>query len=232
VGAALHHELPQSVFCKTRALVMLGLPGAGKGTQARAVSREFGVPAISTGAMLRDAVGQKTPVGLEARPIMESGQLVPDRLVCALVEERTAEPDCERGFVLDGFPRNLEQGLFLDRLIEARGWGTVLALYIQVDAEALFKRLAGRQECPTCGTIYNIYMNPPRRAGICDKDGSRLVQRKDDSEETVGRRFSEFESHTRPLIERYRSRGLLREVDGNGEPRSVTQQIFRFLREP
>lgn len=211
---------------------MLGLPGAGKGTQARAVSGEFGVPSISTGAMLRDAVDQKTQVGQSASPIMESGQLVPDRLVCDLVEERIANPDCERGFVLDGFPRNVHQGLFLDRLLEARGWGTVLALFIQVDSEALFKRLAGRQECPTCGTIFNIYLNPPRWAGVCDKDGSRLIQRKDDSEETVRRRFNEFESQTRPLIERYRSRDLLREVDGNGEPRSVTQQIFRFLREP
>jgi adenylate kinase len=231
VGAALHHD-SGSAFSKSRALAILGLPGAGKGTQAREISREFGVPEISTGAMLREAVNQRTPLGLAARPIMESGKLVPDDLVCSLVEERTANPGCARGFVLDGFPRNLEQASFLDQLLQARNWGTVLALYIHVDAESLFKRLAGRQECPACGSLYNIYLNPPRRAGFCDKDGSRLVQRKDDSEDTIRRRFGEFECQTRPVIQRYRDRGLLCEVDGNLEPRSVTQQIFRFLREP
>ena len=232
MGAALHHDSPQNVFSRSRALVMLGLPGAGKGTQAREISREFSVPEISTGSMLRDAVSQGTPLGLKARSIMESGQLVPDPVVYDLVAERTLKPDCLGGFILDGFPRNLEQASFLDQLLQARNWGASQALYIQVDEAALFKRLVGRRECPVCGTLYNIYLNPPRRPGLCDEDGSELIQRKDDSEEVIRRRFSEFKSQTLPLIERYRRLNALFEVDGNQEPRSVTQQVFRFLREP
>jgi adenylate kinase len=231
VGAALHHELPQSAISKSRAVVMLGMPGAGKGTQAREISQQFGVPEISTGAILREAVDQKTPLGLAVRPIIEAGDLVPDRLVAALVEERIGKPDCARGFVLDGFPRNLDQASILDELLQTRNWGNVLALYIRVDPGALFKRLTGRRECPKCGSIYNVYLNPPRVAGVCDKDGARLIQRKDDSEEVIRKRFKEFESQTRPLIEQYRKRNLLYEVDGSGEPRSVTEQIFRLLRE-
>jgi adenylate kinase len=231
VGAGLHHDLPQSAFSKSRALVMLGMPGAGKGTQAREISREFGVPEISTGAILREAVEEGTPLGLSVQPIMESGELVPDHLVAALVEERIGRPDCARGFVLDGFPRNLDQASFLDRLLQARNWGAVQALYVHVDPGVLFKRLTGRRECPSCGSIYNVYLNSPRQPGVCDKDGTRLIQRKDDSEEAIRIRFKEFESQTRPLIEYYRARNLLYEVDGSREPRSVTDQIFRFLRE-
>jgi adenylate kinase len=210
---------------------MLGMPGAGKGTQATEISREFGVPEISTGAMLREAVEQRTPVGLAVQEVMESGQLVPDRLVCALVEERTARRDCARGFILDGFPRDLEQASFLDELLQSRNWGNVLALYIRVDPELLFTRLTGRLECPRCGSIYNVYLNPPKSPGVCDKDGSGLIHRKDDSEDSIRRRFSEFESQTRPVIERYRSRNLLHEVDGNREPRSITEEIFQLLRQ-
>jgi adenylate kinase len=231
VGAGLHRDLPQSAFGKSRALVMLGMPGAGKGTQAHEISREFGVPEMSTGAILREAVEQKTPLGLAVQPIMESGELVPDRLVAALVEERIGKPDCARGFVLDGFPRNLDQASFLDQLLQARDWGTVQAVYIHVDPGDLFKRLTGRRECPSCGLIYNIYLNPPRQPGVCDKDGTRLIQRKDDSEEAIRKRFKEFESQTRPLIDQYRERNLLYEVDGSREPRIVTEQIFRLLRE-
>ena len=231
MGAALHHELPQSAISKARALVMLGMPGAGKGTQAREISQEFGIPEISTGAILREAVDHKTPMGLAVRPIIEAGDLVPDSLVAALVEERIGKPDCARGFVLDGFPRNLDQASILDQLLQARKWGNVLALYIRVDPGLLFKRLTGRRECPRCGRIYNIYLNPPREAGVCDQDGARLIHRKDDSEEVIRNRFKEFESQTLPLIEQYRNRKLLFEVDGSGEPRSITERIFRLLRE-
>jgi adenylate kinase len=230
VGAALHHDPRRNPFSKSRALVMLGMPGAGKGTQAREISREFGVPEISTGAILREAVEQRTPLGLAVQPIIDSGDLVPDQLVTALVEERIGKPDCVRGFVLDGFPRNLDQAAILDQMLQARNWGTVQAIYIHVDPGVLFKRLTGRRECPRCSLIYNIYLNPPREPGVCDKDGTPLIQRKDDSEEVIRNRFKEFESQTRPLIEQYRSRNLLYEVDGSGEQRSVTEQIFRLLR--
>jgi adenylate kinase len=231
VGAALHRDPPQNAIGNSRALVMLGMPGAGKGTQARELSREFGVPEISTGAILREAVEHETPLGLAVRPIMESGDLVPDRLVAALVEERIGKSDCVCGFVLDGFPRNVDQASMLDQLLQDRNCGSVLAIYLQVDPGVLFKRLTGRRECPRCGSIYNIYLNPPREAEVCDKDGARLIQRKDDSEEVIRNRFREFESQTRPLIEQYRDRNLLYEVDGGREPGSVTEQIIRFLRE-
>lgn len=219
-----------SVFRRAGTLLMLGLPGAGKGTQAHEISQEFGVPAISTGVMLRDAVHQHTPLGLKARPIMESGQFVPDALVSSLVEERTAKPDCAHGFILDGFPRNLDQAAFLDQLLRVRELAPALALYIHVDPDVLFKRLAGRRECPTCGAVYNVYLSPALRQGLCDRDGSDLIQRKDDCAETIRMRFSEFESQTRPVITHYREQGALYTVEGNREPHSVTEEIFRLLR--
>lgn len=231
MGAALHHDRPQNAFAQYHALVLLGMPGAGKGTQAGEISAKFGVPEISTGAMLREAVERRTSLGLTAQEAMEAGKLVPDELVCALVEERTTRPDCARGFILDGFPRNLEQASFLDQSFKTRNWGTVLALYIRVDPHVLFRRVTGRLECPTCGSIYNIYLNPPQRAEICDKDGSRLIRRKDDSEDAFHRRLREFECQTQPVIERYRHQNVLCEVDGNRDPKSVTKEVFRLLRE-
>ncbi len=212
-------------------MLMLGLPGAGKGTQARAVSEEFDIPEISTGSMLRDAVKWQTALGVAAQPIMESGRLVPDSLVCGLVEERIGRTDCDRGFILDGFPRNLEQAAFLRRLLRAKGCGMALALLIRVDPGLLLKRLAGRQVCPLCGSIYNVYLNPPLRAGFCDRDGSALTQRPDDSEEAVCKRLKEFEAQTQPLIDYYRGVGVLREVDGSAEAAEVTREIFRILRQ-
>jgi adenylate kinase len=228
---AARHRSGKSTFSSAHALLMLGLPGAGKGTQALEVSREFGIPAISTGAMLRDAVNQRTSLGVTAQPIMESGGLVPDDLVCALVEERVSHPDCDGGFILDGFPRNLEQAAFLERLLAAKGWGMPLALYIRVDPTLLFKRLTGRRVCPVCGTNYNIYFNPPRREGLCDREGARLTQRPDDNEEAVAKRLKEFEAQTQPLIEHYRESGLLRDINGDGEAAEVTREVFRILRE-
>lgn len=182
--------------------------------------------------MLRDAVNHRTALGLTAQPIMESGGLVPDSLVCGLVEERINRADCERGFILDGFPRNLDQAVFLERLLQAKGCGRALALYIRVDPAMLFKRLAGRQVCAVCGSSYNVYFNPPLKAGRCDRDGSRLTHRPDDNEEAVAKRLKEFEAQTQPLIGHYRDAGVLREVDGSAGAADVTQEIFRVLREP
>ncbi|MGH9435531.1 MAG: adenylate kinase [Terriglobia bacterium] len=210
-------------------MLLIGPPGAGKGTQARAIGRAFGIPEISTGEMLRNAVRQRTPLGVQSQSIMESGGLVPDEMVCQLVDQRTAEPDCQRGFIVDGFPRNVSQALFLDRLLLARDQEKAMALNILVDQETLLKRLAGRQECPVCRAAYNIYFSPPQRPGLCDRDGSALTHRPDDSEAAIRRRLQEYELQTAPLIQHYRDVELLREVDGNGAAAEVTAAIFKVL---
>jgi len=214
---------------KSQALIFLGAPGAGKGTQAREVSRHFSIPQISTGDMLREAVRNQTPLGLAAKARMEAGELVPDEVVCGLVVERIEQPDCARGFILDGFPRTLSQARFVDRMLQAKGKGDPLVFDIRVDRDLLVKRLTGRRTCSVCGQIYNIYFNPPRVEGICDKDGGKLLQRADDSEESIRQRLVAYEQQTRPLIDYYRTRGVLQEVDGNRSPEAITGELIDFL---
>ena len=214
---------------KSRAVILLGAPGAGKGTQAREVSQRLGIPHISTGDMLREAVQRQTARGLAAQSMIDAGGLVSDEIVCGIVEERLREPDCVNGYILDGFPRTLVQARFLDRLLQSSGKWQPLALNIQVDRELLIKRAAGRRTCPKCGEIYNVYFRPPKREGICDLDGSVLIHRADDNEETIRQRQEAYESQTQPLIDYYRQRGYCRHVDGNLELSAITSQLFRFL---
>jgi len=214
---------------KSQALIFLGAPGAGKGTQAREVSRHFSIPQISTGDMLREAVRNQTPLGLAAKARMEAGELVPDEVVCGLVVERIEQPDCARGFILDGFPRTLGQARFVDRMLQAKGKGDPLVFDIRVDRDLLVKRLTGRRTCSVCGRIYNIYFNPPRVEGICDKEGGELLQRADDSEESIRQRLVAYEQQTTPLIDYYRTRGVLQEVDGNRSPEAITRELIDFL---
>jgi len=214
---------------KAQALIFLGPPGAGKGTQAREVSRHFSIPQISTGDMLREAARNQTPLGLAAKAKMEAGELVPDEIVCGIVEERISQPDCRRGFILDGFPRTLAQAEFVDRMLRAKGKGEPLVIDIKVDEDLLLKRLTGRRICPLCGEIYNVYFNPPKVDGLCDKDGGKLWQRPDDEEDAIRQRLVEYEMQTRPLIDYYRKKGLLKEVDGNREPESITKELIDFL---
>ncbi|MGH9353275.1 MAG: adenylate kinase [Terriglobia bacterium] len=228
--AGLHPEPPVGISLIASALVLVGPPGAGKGTQSHAIAAEFGIPEISTGHMLRDAVQRKTPLGIAAQASMESGVLVPDELVCRLVKERIGEPDCARGFIMDGFPRNLNQAVFLERLLCSKGGVRMLALNIRVNQETLLMRLAGRRVCPACGTNYNIFFSPPRKEGVCDNEGCALAQRPDDNEEVIRRRLGEYERQTQPLVDHYRSLGLLREVDGSGTSGTVTAAIFAILR--
>lgn len=230
MGAGPLPELPHKTAGGLQALLMFGAPGAGKGTQSQEISRQLHIPHISTGDILRDAVRKGTEIGRRAQSIMEAGELVPDDLVCAMVERRIAEPDCQRGFILDGFPRSVHQALFLDGLLRAQRRGGVVAVNIRVDQGSLLKRLTGRRTCPKCGTIYNIYSNPPQKAGICDRDGASLIQRDDDTEAAVQTRLREYRRQTRPLIERYRSLGALRDVDGNLEPQAVTAAIIHLLK--
>jgi adenylate kinase len=214
---------------RSQALIFLGAPGAGKGTQAREVSKHFSIPQISTGDMLREAVKSRTPLGLAAKAVMEAGELVPDEIVCGLVEQRIGQPDCQRGFILDGFPRTIAQAEFVDKMLQAKGRGNPLVFDIKVDRDLLLKRLTGRRTCSVCGEIYNVYFNPPRIEGVCDKDGGKLLQRVDDSEETIRQRLVAYEKQTSPLIEYYRRKGVLREVDGNRKPEPIAEELIDFL---
>jgi adenylate kinase len=215
---------------KAQALIFLGAPGAGKGTQAREVSNEFKIPQISTGDMLREAVKKGTALGLEAKKKMEAGALVPDEVVCGIVEERVSQPDCAKGFILDGFPRTIAQAEFVDAMLERKGRGNPLTVNIRVDEDVLLKRLTGRRTCSVCGEIYNIYFNPPKQAGICDKDGGKLLERADDNEATIRQRLIAYNNQTSPLIDYYRKKGLLHDLDGNQEPNQISAGLIQFLK--
>ncbi|PYV19913.1 MAG: adenylate kinase [Acidobacteria bacterium] len=213
-----------------KALIFLGAPGAGKGTQAREVSKAFSIPQVSTGDILREAARKQAPMGLAAKADMEAGALVPDEVVCGIVEERIGEPDCRKGFILDGFPRTLAQAKFVDGMLEKKSFGSPLAVNIRVDEDILLKRLTGRRTCSVCGEIYNIYFNPPKKQGVCDRDGGKLLQRADDNEATIRQRLAAYENQTAPLIAYYRAKNLLHEVDGNQDPETIARGLVRFLR--
>jgi adenylate kinase len=214
---------------RAHALIFLGAPGAGKGTQAREIARHFAIPQVSTGDILREAARKQTPLGLAAKANMEAGELVPDEVVCGIVEERIGEPDCQNGFILDGFPRTIVQAQFVERMLQAKGRGRPQVLDIEVDEDLLLKRLTGRRTCSVCGEIYNVYFNPPKVEGICDKDGGKLLYRADDNEETIRQRVQAYHRQTSPLIEFYRAQGVLHEVDGNKEPEAIAKGLVEFL---
>jgi adenylate kinase len=213
-----------------RILIFLGPPGAGKGTQARVVAKELRIPHISTGDILREAARKKTGLGLAAKAKMDKGELVPDDVISPIVEERLSRPDCREGAILDGFPRTIAQAQFLDGILERTGLGEPLVLYIHLDAESVVKRLTGRRTCSICGEIYNVYLNPPRQVGFCDKDGGKLVQRADDNEEAIRTRLKAYEEDTLPLVGYYRKKNALREVDGNGEPEAITERLLSLVK--
>jgi len=212
-----------------RALIFLGPPGAGKGTQAKVVAEVHKLPHLSTGDMLRDHVGRGTQLGLQARPIMERGELVPDEIVLAMVEERIARADCSAGFVLDGFPRTIPQARGLDALLVRRGFGSALVLHIAVAYEDLVRRLTGRRTCKVCGEIYNVYNRAPRVDGKCDKDGGELLQRADDREEVIRERIANYDRQTRPLIDYYRGQSTLVDIDGAADAESVNRAVLAVL---
>ncbi len=214
---------------RAHALIFLGAPGAGKGTQAREVAKHFGIPQISTGDILRDAVKRQTPLGVAAKLKMEAGQLVPDEVVDGIVAERLNLPDCKNGFILDGFPRTISQAQFVDRILTEKGEGRPIVFDIEVSEELLLKRLTGRRTCSVCGEIYNIYFNPPKGEGICDKEGGKLLQRADDNETTIRQRLESYHKQTSPLIEYYRTQGALVPVDGDREPEAIAKGLTDFL---
>lgn len=211
-------------------LIFFGPPGAGKGTQARAVSTELGIPHISTGDILRESARKETGLGLAAKARMDKGDLVSDDVMCRIVGERLSEPDCRNGAILDGFPRTLGQAHFLDQLLEQRESERALLLNLQLEQTQVIKRLAGRRVCSKCGEIYNVYLNPPRQDEICDKDGSQLFQRPDDNEEAIRQRLLAYERETVPLIDYYRRKNALHDINGNGEPEAITERLLNFLK--
>jgi adenylate kinase len=214
-----------------RALIFIGAPGAGKGTQAKRVAEGYGVPHLSTGDMFREHVSKGTPLGQQAKPIMARGDLVPDSIVLGMVAERIARPDCAHGFVLDGFPRTRPQAEKLEELLEGRGFGRPMVVHIVVDAGLLLKRLTGRRTCQVGGEIYNVYERPPKVAGRCDHDGGELLHRPDDREEVIGPRLKAYEEQTAPLVSYYRDLGLLKDVDGAKSVEQVTEQVLGVLRQ-
>jgi len=211
-----------------RAVIFLGPPGAGKGTQAKQIAESYGAPHISTGDMFRDHVSRGTPLGLRAKAIMERGELVPDDLVLSMVEERISREDCRHGFILDGFPRTLPQAQRLEEIL-GRCKVQPLVVHFVVDANQLMRRLTGRRTCAIGGEIYNIYDHPPKVPGRCDRDGGNLVQRPDDREEVIAERLAAYQRQTSPLVDYYRGRGVLRDVDGMAAPATVTKDVLEVL---
>ena len=214
-------------------VLLLGAPGVGKGTQAKLLMEEFGIPQISTGDILRaiknDPAKSKTQQGSTAKSLMEQGQLVPDALVNDLVKDRLAEPDTEHGYILDGFPRTLNQAEWLDGQLVAYLL-PVVAVSLVVPQQKLLERITGRLICPVCGTIYNIYSEPPKAQGVCDRDGAKLIQRADDTEEVFHERMKAFQKQTAPVIEYYRTHGnRFAEVDGDQSVEAVTHSIRTTL---
>lgn len=205
-------------------IVLLGAPGSGKGTQSQKLQAKYGVPQVSSGDLLRDAVARGTELGLKAKAVMEAGQLVSDDIVLGLIRDRLSRPDAANGFILDGFPRNIEQAAALDHLLAEIGQPLDAVLLLDVARETLIKRLAGRRVCPKCGAVYNVHSMAPGATG-CSKDGAELQQRPDDKEEVVVKRLEVYESQTRPLIEHYSERGLLRVVAGEGELDEVFERM-------
>jgi adenylate kinase len=198
-----------------RAFIFLGPPGAGKGTQANRAAKQYGVPHLSTGDMLRDAVAHGTELGRLAKPIMERGELVPDNIVMGMVEERLTQPDSAGGFIFDGFPRTVPQAEQLDKILVRRGFGKPLVVEFYVSPETLLHRLSGRWTCSVGGETYNVYERPPKVPGICDVDGGKLVQRSDDRADIVRERLAAYDRKTKPLAEYYRQHGVLETVDGS-----------------
>jgi len=197
----------------SKIIVIIGAPGAGKGTQARLLSEKYGYPQISTGDILREMARADTPLGRNVKETMAAGRLVSDEILAEVICAGTSQPDCGNGYILDGFPRTLDQAHLLEELASEQG-KQVRLVRIVVSEEVLFKRLTGRRACPICGEIYNIYFRPPKVDGVCDLDGAALTQRSDDNPESVSRRFEEYKRSTAPLIEYYRQSGRLIEING------------------
>ncbi|HHI96469.1 MAG TPA: adenylate kinase [Thermodesulfatator atlanticus] len=210
-------------------IVFLGPPGAGKGTQAKMIAEKYGIPQISTGDMFREHLSKGTELGKKAKEYMDKGALVPDEIVLGMVEERLKQPDCEKGFILDGFPRTVPQAEALDKLLEKLGKKIDYAILIDVPDEELVKRLTGRRTCKKCGMMYHVMFKPPKEEGKCDVCGGELYQRADDNEETVRNRLKVYHEQTEPIIAYYEKKGVLHRIDGMGSIEEIFNRIVQLL---
>ena len=210
-------------------VVLLGPPGAGKGTQAKLLQEKFAACQISTGDILRQAIADQTPLGKEAGQYVSRGALVPDDVIVKLVAARLKEQDCAKGFILDGFPRTIPQAENLDRILKQMGLGLNRVLSVQVPRSVIIERLAGRRTCKNCGALSHVAFSPTKKAGVCDQCGGQIYQRTDDQEETVANRLRVYENQTAPLIEYYRQRNLLRELDGVGTVEEIRRRVVDAL---
>ncbi|NHC44056.1 adenylate kinase [Motilibacter aurantiacus] len=211
-------------------LVLVGPPGAGKGTQAQFIAAQYDVPQVSTGDIFRANVGQSTPLGLEAKRYMDAGELVPDSVTIAMVEDRLLQDDAAKGFLLDGFPRNVAQAEVLDTLLERAGTSLDVVLELVVDDEEVVRRLSGRRTCSSCGRVWHVDFDPSSVEGQCDHCGGTLFQRDDDKPETIRRRLQVYAEQTAPVVGFYAERGLLERIDATGTVDGVTARILAVLR--
>jgi len=210
-------------------IILMGLPGAGKGTQAEKIVEKYGIPHISTGDMFRQAIQEQTPLGMQAKAYMDKGELVPDEITIGIVRERLAQNDCQEGFLLDGYPRTVAQAESLENILDELGKPLHYCLYIKVDPEILKERLTGRRICKSCGSTYHLQFNPPKQEGICDHCGGELYQRNDDSPETVQNRLLVNIKQMDPLINFYAEKGYLKTIDGEQDIDKVFHDIDHLL---
>ncbi len=210
-------------------LILLGPPGAGKGTQAQMLMEHYRIPQISTGDILRSAVKQGTPLGKQAKAFMDKGELVPDEVVIGIIDQRLREADCKNGFILDGFPRTTPQAEALETILAKIEKPLDHVVNIEVDSEELVRRLTGRRTCKNCGAMFHVAFHPPVKEDICDRCGGPLYQREDDREETIRTRLKEYEKQTAPLIRYYQDKKLLRSIQGIGGQNQIFEQIIRVF---
>lgn len=210
-------------------IMLFGAPGAGKGTQAKFLIDKYGIPQISTGDILRAAIAEGTPMGLEAKKFMDEGKLVPDSTIIGIIKERLAKEDCKKGFILDGFPRTLAQAEALEVLMSELSIGLDKVISLNVPDELIVGRITGRKVCKSCGASFHVEFNPSKVEGVCDFDGGELITRKDDTAETVKTRLDAYHAQTAPLFNFYNNKGLLVEIDGTKEVDDVTADIVKIL---
>ena len=210
-------------------LIIIGPPGSGKGTQGKLIAGRYRIPQISTGDILREAVRNGSPIGQKAESSMARGELVPDEVVIGVIEERVTRGDCERGFLLDGFPRTVIQAQALERMLEGRGLGIDHVISIEIETEELVRRLMGRRTCERCSAMYHVLFNPPKKEGVCDRCGGPLYQRDDDKEETIRSRLTVYFEQTEPVIQYYASQGLVRSIHGIGSIEDIFHRILETI---